>query len=383
MKSSPLRRAHQMCFALIAGGLLTAAVPVTLPGAHAQERCAIPLLAPPPPPSDAFNDVHRLAQGGGVRVAVIDTGVANHPELRGVIPGADILDPENPRPLEDCTGHGTIVAGVIGSSTYGVAPRSEIISIRQSGQSGTIDGLTAAIHNAVDLGARVINVSVVACMPRGEGFDATALDEAINRAEVSGALIVAAAGNASSQCTADSAVIPAHHPLVVAVGSSEEPYVHEDYSIPIPSNHPVRLSAPGTVSVGLSPSGEGFASGMVSSPGSPAAPFVGTSFAAPVVSGTVALMLERRPTMSPEEIRSALRSVAHPTTGRMLIDDAVNEALHTPLSATALRVPPPVTPEPPAYMWRSLALGVTVLVGATLGCMIAALIHRIRRKPNR
>src|SRR5947208_5185761 len=81
--------------------------------------------------------VWKLARGAGQTVAVIDTGVARHRLLPHLVPGGDYVHTSDG--TEDCDGHGTVVAGIIGahpdsdgSSFSGVAPDATIISIRQS-----------------------------------------------------------------------------------------------------------------------------------------------------------------------------------------------------------------------------------------------------------
>lgn len=78
-----------------------------------------------------YRAAHQFATGAGVRVAVIDTGVFDHEQLH-VEPVADLVSPAENNPLLDCDGHGTIVAGIIGADQSGVAPNSQILSIRQS-----------------------------------------------------------------------------------------------------------------------------------------------------------------------------------------------------------------------------------------------------------
>ncbi|WP_026360384.1 type VII secretion-associated serine protease mycosin [Amycolatopsis nigrescens] len=94
-----------------------------------------------------IDDVHKMLQasnisaGGGVKVAVIDTGVTEHAYLSGRLEaGGDYVE-ESKQGLEDCDGHGTEVAGIIAAKTppdiafRGVAPDAQIVSIRQSSQN--------------------------------------------------------------------------------------------------------------------------------------------------------------------------------------------------------------------------------------------------------
>ena len=76
--------------------------------------------------------LHSFATGEGVKVAVIDTGVARHDQLRHLSSGADLVAPEDPEPHHDCDLHGTVVAGVIAGHDIGIAPRAEIYAVRQT-----------------------------------------------------------------------------------------------------------------------------------------------------------------------------------------------------------------------------------------------------------
>ncbi|WP_315559982.1 S8 family serine peptidase, partial [Corynebacterium durum] len=280
----------------------------------------------------ALKPAHAIATGRNVKVAVIDTGVAPHPRLLPRLDaGADLLGEHNP--LHDCDGHGTIVAGLIagaaGPDDYvGIAPDSTIISIRQTSahtrdddHGGTLESLTTAIHRALDLGAQVINISVVSCVPGAlrthpDGAKLRqGLDAALRRAEEQRTVVVAATGNIGTNCEPDSIVYPAHSSTVLAVSAQDEPHTIAAYSIP-PSG--VLLSAPGTTPVGLSPDvGEPpasvFAAGMVTEQGPSS--FTGTSFAAPIVSGTAALLKERYPDDTALQIRARIIESADPGTG--------------------------------------------------------------------
>lgn len=304
------------------------------PAANAQQphrQCAQPILSPYPPvavatagdastephahvsPGEAAayrNSLRRLATGRGVKVAVIDTGVAAHAQLPQLSAGPDFLDPEHPNSLDDCDVHGTVVAGVIASADIGIAPEAEIFSIKQSTNvpqaahqaGGNLETLARAIHAAVDAGAQVINTSVVSCLPppQAAGLDTAPLEDALRRAEDSGVLVVSAAGNAGPTCPEDSVVFPASAPTVLSVGAVVSPGTRADYSLD------AQLLAPGTVPVGLSPAG--WATGLEHQP-----QFSGTSFAAPYVSATAALLKQRHPDATPERLRAWLEEAAQPS----------------------------------------------------------------------
>ena len=298
----------------------------------------------PAPIETDYRSAHRFATGAGVRVAVIDTGVFAHEQLT-VEPIADLVSPAENDPLHDCDGHGTVVAGIISANQAGVAPDAEILSIRQSSAhyssnepggalddesgpdnpaapetslTGTLGSFAQAIHTALDHDAQVINASVVSCIPpeQAEVLNTEVLDDALARAEAANVPIIAAAGNAGDGCEPDSVVFPGNSDTVITVGAIATPHQHAEYSMPQPEGN--AFAAPGRVHVGLSPSSQAWLAGTIRN-GQPAA-LQGTSFAAPVVSGTVALLRERYPHASAAAIRDFLHTAAYPQHG--VIDPA-------------------------------------------------------------
>ena len=281
-----------------------------LPGPVAAARepdtaCAVAAQAPAgPQPSAQYSEyrtrLHSFATGAGVKVAVIDTGVAAHPQLH-VSPGSDFVTPEEPDPLRDCDLHGTVVA-----------------SEAERAGSGTLASLAAAIEDAVNADAKVINVSVVSCVPQDAAarVDRAGVDAALRRAEEAGAVVVAASGNATAGgCEKDDVVFPAEAETVLAVGALATPHDLAEYSIAAP------LSAEGNVPLALEPGG-GWATGKGD------ATFQGTSFAAPLVSGTLALLVQRYPGDSPAQLRQRIIDSAEP--GHGVVD---------PLTAVTYRPP--------------------------------------------
>lgn len=346
----------------------------------------------------ALKPAHAIATGRNVKVAVIDTGVAPHPRLLPRLDaGADLLGEHNP--LYDCDGHGTIVAGLIagaaGPDDYvGIAPDSTIISIRQTSahtrdddHGGTLESLTTAIHRALDLGAQVINISVVSCVtgalrthPDGAKLR-QGLDAALRRAEEQRTVVVAATGNIGTNCEPDSIVYPAHSSTVLAVSAQDEPHTIAAYSIP-PSG--VLLSAPGTTPVGLSPDvGEPpasvFAAGMVTEQGPSS--FTGTSFAAPIVSGTAALLKERYPDDTALQIRARIIESADPGTGAVSPYRALTQvpAKYSTITHRQQAVEPVATNDD---IMRRCGIAVVVIVMVLLGWVIVARIKGMRAVPD-
>lgn len=152
------------------------------------------------------NRLNALADGRGIVVAVIDSGVdARNPQLQGAVQaGPDQLDGGDS--ALDCVGHGTGVAGIIaarpvaGSPFHGLAPAATILALRVSelvegedgsttGRRGTPAGLAAAIHDAVSRGAKVINLSLVSYR------DDEVVRDAVRFGVAHDVVVVAAAGN--------------------------------------------------------------------------------------------------------------------------------------------------------------------------------------------
>ncbi|MGV0868137.1 S8 family serine peptidase [Corynebacterium kalidii] len=274
---------------------------VAVPQADSQPRCDQPVFGDPLPLD--VDLPHDLATGGGVGVAVVDTGAA--------APG---IVAERPGDRDRCLLHGTAVAGTLRT----VAPDSGIVSVRQgdSGTDTTVADLVVALDRARagadGHGVRIVNISVVACEDTAE------LRAAVTAAEEAGLLIVAAAGN-TGQCREDQRPYPAALPGVLAVGGvdARDPVDLDagrrpaDYSVP---GDWVELHAPGgPVSALLDtsgddgpPDGDAVARTIVGDP----APFSGTSFAAPVVAGAAALVWQVRPDFTAAQVRSLLVDTA-------------------------------------------------------------------------
>lgn len=293
-------QATRSAAALVAGGLIAGGAPAAA-AAEPDTACAVAVPteevpAPTAEQADYRARLHAQATGDGVTVAVIDTGVHPHPQLGQLEPGPDFVDPEEPNPLEDCDAHGTVVAGVIAAA-------------------GDLDTLAEAIEAAVDKEADVVNISVVSCLPAGTSVDTGRLDAALERAEAADTVVVAAAGNAGDSCEPGHTVYPAHAATVVSVGALAGPQVRADYSIPQPDSG-LAVSAPGSVPLGLAPGGQGWGRAVVAADGTgPQREFTGTSFAAPTVTGTAALLREIHPGASAADIRALLAQAAEPAHG--------------------------------------------------------------------
>lgn len=336
---------------------------------------------------DDLPRVWQLSRGAGQRVAVIDTGVSRHPRLPHVLPGGDYVSTGDG--TQDCDAHGTLVAGIIAAATSsepdsfsGVAPEATLISIRQSSAKfvpardrartgiGDVDTLAKAVRTAADLGASVINISSVACVPVASALDDRALGAALAYAvDVKNAVIVAAAGNiGAAQCppqradatweTITVAVSPAwYDDYVLTVGSVNAEGRPSAFTLAGPW---VDVAAPGE-DVGS------LASEKVS----------GTSFAAPVVSGLVALIRSRFPGLTARQVMQRVQSTAHhppagwdPLVGNGTVDLlAAVSTDASPSANTATPTPMPIATAQPSAPRKSRARD-TAVRGAVI-CLVA------------
>ena len=132
---------------------------------------------------------------------------------------------------------------------------------REDNTTGSLDTLAQAIDDAADAGARIINISVVSCVPPDVAaqVDTSRLDGALAHAEESGSVVIAASGNASSgSCEMGDRVFPADSPTVLSVSAQADSHELADYSLN--SADGPQLAAQGFVPLALNPAG-GWADG--------------------------------------------------------------------------------------------------------------------------
>jgi subtilisin family serine protease len=255
----------------------------------------------------ALNTVHAPAawnvetgRRNHVIAAVLDTGVdASHPELIGhVRAGADFIDGDaNPA---DEFGHGTAVSGVIAASTdnkagvAGISWGATVLAERVLGTegSGSMCTVSAGIIDAVDAGAKVLNLSL------GGGGDGCPLvvDKALEYAHDHGALVVVSAGNAGAK--GNPVEYPAGCPGAFAVGATDPRDRKAGFSEYGPQ---VDITAPG-VGILTTTWEEGGKHGYAFESG--------TSLSAPIVTGAAALLLSRHPDWTPDQVRARLVATA-------------------------------------------------------------------------
>jgi hypothetical protein len=233
-------------------------------------------------------EAHELANGHSVLIAVIDGGVdTQHPELAGLI--VDTYDAIGNG--DRIHPHGTSIVGAIAARARlrGTAPGAHILVARAFGtQRTSMDGTTTDIIKAIDWsmarGARIINMSFA-------GDQNPAIERRLNMARGRGIILVAAAGNNGPTSPPR---YPAANTGVIAVTATDE----DDrlYRSAVRGNH-ITIAAPG---VNL----------VLPTVGNDCRITSGTSFSSAEITGVIALMLERNPSLTPEAVRRALVSTA-------------------------------------------------------------------------
>ncbi|MGP4078035.1 S8 family peptidase [Halobacillus sp. K22] len=236
--------------------------------------------------------------GEGVKIAVLDTGVAsNHPDLN-VAKGISFV--EGTDGYEDDNGHGTHVTGIIGAQdneigTVGIAPNAEIYAVKVLDEEG--NGLNsevvAGIDWAIDQNVDIINLSLTSCKP------SELTKNAIKKARNAGVQVVAAAGN-KDVCESENIndiLYPARFPEVVSVGAVTKKLDGSDYTYDGPS---LDFTAPGARIESTYITNDDFPTGY--------ATMSGSSMAAPHVTGVLALYEQLFPEMSDSERKELLIS---------------------------------------------------------------------------
>lgn len=298
----------------------------------------------------------QISQGAGVTVGLVDTGVdAGDPDLAGaVLPGAEF--PDLGAGTSDAIGHGTTMALLIAGrgrdgGTAGVATKSMILPARLNG--GPSDAV-AAIRWVVDHGAKVVNISL------GSGGHTDAYDEGLRYAHDHDVVVVASAGNASQDRAVTS---PADRPGVLAVSAVDGTGAFAaDVSVHGPE---VSFAAPG-VDITTSRPGE-------------TSPTSGTSQAAAIVSGVVALVRAHFPSLTADQVAEHLARTAKDlgTAGR---DPLYGYGLIDPVAALTTAPEPSRVADTRGFLWWPWVLGLTVLcVGGWAAVRLTRPVRQRRR----
>ena len=257
--------------------------------------------------------------GTGICAAILDTGIALHPDLKDRVAGFRDFTGSSIKCRDD-SGHGTHVAGILagngissGGSYAGMAPRTDLLIGKVLDREGNgnvdnvISGIQWVMESAVSCGIRIVNISV-GTQPDLAQSQKDRLQKAVEELWDMGLIVVVSAGNYGPR--SGTVVVPGNSRKVITVGVPDSPSSFSrsrrkriNYSGRGPTNECVikpDIFAPGT---GILSCNSRF-----SFPGEP--PYImksGTSMATPVVSGALACLLSKYPDMTNVEVKLKLR----------------------------------------------------------------------------
>jgi len=251
--------------------------------------------------------------GKAPAIAIVDSGIQKRSDFGNRIVGSvNLSTTAGNTTLDDQRGHGTFVAGIAAgasSDLSGAAPGAPLVSVKvmdQNGTAKTSDIITACqwiLDNKAKYNIRVANFSLHSSY--GTNFYRDPLDQAVEKLWFGGVVVVAASGNYGVSNTQASGVkySPGNDPFVITVGAIDlgnSMRANDDAAAPwsawgytYDGFYKPEAAAPGRYMVG----GDKIQ-------------LSGTSFAAPVVAGTVADMLSRHPNWTPDQVKGALMQTA-------------------------------------------------------------------------
>lgn len=258
--------------------------------------------------------------GKGVTAAILDTGIGRHPDFwNRVVSFRDFIN--NKSEIYDDSGHGTHVAGCLAGSGLlsegrfrGVAPGcrlviGKILDHKGGGDARTmLSALRWIRQNKASLQIRILNISI-GFEERIESVKIQELLEQLEELKRSGVLVIVAAGNKGPAAGSISALGMGKSVLTVGChdgsydGSGET--LCSSYSGRGPSTAVMKkpdLVAPGTRIFATSANCRRYHNGYRFA----YEPKSGTSFAAPLVAGAAALLLEKKPAAAPDELMRRL-----------------------------------------------------------------------------
>jgi serine protease AprX len=291
-----------------------------------------------PPTVNATDAWLQGFAGRGITVAVLDSGVRADEDL--TLPTNRLLAAVNfagdSGGVADSGGHGTHVGGTIAGNGYrsageyvGVAPGAGVVDVRVLNRSGhgrissVVRGIEWVLAHRSEYNIRLINLSLG--MPARLPYRLDPLCAAVEIAWLSGVTVVAAAGNGGPQ--AGSVESPGIDPYILTAGATDDrksfgtdddvlttfsawgspPGSTMKPDVVAPGRRLVSLPAPGSFLDGLYPERLTRASN-----GQAYFWMSGTSMATAVTSGTAALLIERRPYLTPDGVKDALMRATQP-----------------------------------------------------------------------
>ena len=231
-----------------------------------------------------------FADGTGVTVYIIDTGINfSHVDFGGrASTGIDEVTAGGT--ATDCNGHGTHVSGTVGGATYGVAKNVKLVAVRVLNCRGS--GTTSGVIAGIDWVTANKVLPAAANMSLGGGFS-SALNQSVENSIAAGVTYAIAAGNSAADACGFS---PASAPSAITVGATD---INDTFASFSNFGSCVKINAPG-VNITSDWIGGTTSTNTIS----------GTSMATPHVTGAAALYLSTTPTATPAQVSSALTSNA-------------------------------------------------------------------------
>ncbi len=278
--------------------------------------------------------------GSGQRIAVIDSGIAPHPDLKDKVVGWVDFSREKKQSLFDGYGHGTHVAGVAAGNgaqsdgeIKGTAPDAELVGLRITTVAEAIKALQWVVDNKDDLNIGVVNMSLGEVARRGYKFDPWS--QAVKKAVDAGLVVVVAAGNEGPN--PGSISTPGIYPDAITVGaydskgtsdpSDDTVWAKSSQGPTIDGLHKPDVLAPGVAIFGPLAPGSHLDNQAFPRRGDDYFAVSGTSQATPMVSGLAAILLQANPDLNSNDLKTILREASlpappHPETGRPAADGA-------------------------------------------------------------
>jgi serine protease AprX len=278
------------------------------------------------------------APGQGVTVAIVDSGIANHADLESTGGSTRIVASVNfnnaSTNTNDEFGHGTHVAGIAGGNgalsdrvRVGAGTHVNLINVKVTGADGSglvsdlVEGLQWIYDNRATYNIKVVNLSLNSAVP--ESYQTSPLSAAVEILWFNGITVVVSAGNNGTGTGPVTLYPPANDPFVITVGATDDMG-----TAGLSDDVAATFSAYGTTE-------SGFAKPDLVAPGRNLISLLastnstiylnhpthrvdsnyfrmsGTSMAAPVVSGAVALLLQDEPNLTPDQVKYRLMATAN------------------------------------------------------------------------
>ena len=266
--------------------------------------------------------------GKGIGVAVIDSGIAPHPDLGNRVVVDKNFNP-NVSDATDAYGHCTAVAGIIaGDGTasngqyIGVAPQANLINLRVNDGSGAaptstiMNAILWAVENRYVYNIRILNLSLSASVQ--ESYLTSPIDAAVEYAWLKGIAVVVAAGNNGPN---SAFYAPANDPFVITFGATDDHGTTATADDTLASFSSFGVTQDGVNKPELVAPGRRIVTTLAASSlfalnyptylvGSSYIRLSGTSMAAPMVSGVATLYIESNPGVRPGQLKALLMATA-------------------------------------------------------------------------